>query len=210
MARCRPSGSPTRVGPLECSFCGVDGATSALVELRDKAYSQFHGYCCSPCEDLYVQFASGLTYTNRRGNRPWLVADPGTEHVLRAKPDPFGEVHAAIDGISSGITEVPPAAARIAALRLGVWGPQALVPCGSREEAVTAVSHMIAEDLQGCYAAARRYSSGRDHRRYTVSLFGNGCGVMLQQVTTEGDWLRQYCFPFDTDHAVHLYMNYDR
>lgn len=195
-----------------CSFCGKGDGGSRLTELCDTAYGKPHGYYCGSCEELYFQLESRLTYTRAPGHRPWLVPDSGTEHVVKAASDPFDAVHAVVGGLEEGIMEVPRAAARIAALRLGLYGAGKVTSCDSRAEAIAEVSRTIAEGLAKHHELLQEYFEGRDYSVHTVSLFGRGCGVLLQRVTTEGSsgWSEQSCFLFDTDHSIHRYTSYER
>ncbi|WBB62337.1 hypothetical protein O7599_07345 [Streptomyces sp. WMMC500] len=129
---------------------------------------------------------------------------------MKATHDPFGAVHAVVDGLEGGIAAIPRAAARIAALKIGVYGAAEPTPHDSRDEAVAEVSRMIAEDLAAHHETLKTHLNGREYSVHTLSLYGEGCGVLLQQVTTEGDWLRQFCFLIDTDHSIHPYRSYDR
>lgn len=96
-------------------------------------------------------------------------------------------------------------------MKLGVWGAGKVTPCASLAEALAEVSRTIAEDLAKHYEQLQEYFEGRDYSVRTVSLFGRGCGVLLQRVTrTEGSWIEQHCFLFDTDHSIHRYTSYDR
>jgi hypothetical protein len=201
---------PAGGSQCECGFCGKSGAESPLTELRDACYHCLHGYCCDSCEESYFRLESRLTYAPTRG-RPWLVPDPGTERVVK----PFDAVHAVVGGLENEIENISRAAAMIAALRLGLgWEPDAhpakLAPCDSRQEAVAAISRMIADYLAKHHEKIEKYLDGRDSSVFTVALFGDGCGVLLQQVTTVGNWLQQDCFLIDTEHTVHHYTYWER
>ncbi len=95
-------------------------------------------------------------------------------------------------------------------MKIGVYGATEPTPYDSRDEAVAEVSPMIAEILAAHHATLKEHLNGREYGVHTLSLYGEGCGVLLREVTTEGDWLRQYCFPIDTDHSIHDYWSYDR
>ncbi|MGI5214408.1 hypothetical protein [Plantactinospora sp. CA-290183] len=204
--RRRSAAEKAETGPRTCVFCGADGVR----RLSDTAYGAPHGYYCRSCEESYFQLISRFRHVETPGHRPWLAPDAGTERPLSAASEPFDAVHAVVDELVAGIGEVPPAAARIAALRLGVYGAEIIHSGGSRAAAVEAVSTAIADDLAEHHEELQEYFGGRDYRSCAVALFGAGSGILFQQVTTDGDWLRQYCFLIDTGHAVHRYASYDR
>ena len=153
--------------------------------------------------ESYASFKSRLRYLSDAGHRPWLVADHGTEHVVAATPVPFNAVHALLCGMEDRIRVLPPPTGRKAAKKLGVYEPMEPTLCGNRGAAVEAVSRSISEELA-------RQEDNRDHVVHTVSLFGDGSGILFQRVGTDGRWLEQQCFLIDTHHSVHVYFNYDR
>jgi hypothetical protein len=200
---------PADITPGECTLCLRTYDPQDLSELRDKAYRKLYGYYCDSCEKLHGELQPRFRYVDKPGNRPWLVSDPGTERRVKASPSPLDAVVAVIDELAPGISEVAPPAARITALRRGVYGAQRTIACQSREEAARSVSGLIAHVLAVEYQNIKKYKLG--HSALTVALFGGGAGVLLQEVTTTyGDWLKQTCYLMDTDHRVHPYMYWHR
>ena len=203
--------TPKPDAPLGCRFCGASGFGVTFHALRDSAYEEPRGHCCEPCHSTYPQLAARLQFRNAPGHRPWLLPDSGTQHPVRAKAHSLKAVEAIVERLAGALREdVPPAAAALTALRVGVWGPEEEIPCASHQEARKAVSLAIADLLDRHHEKVKKYLGPPDYAVHSVAAFGAGAGVLYQAVTTSGDWLEQTCFLIDRAHTVHRYTNYDR
>jgi hypothetical protein len=194
--------------PRRCAFCEKAGDAWSLTELRD-GDDVLTGYSCQGCEKRYAAFEARLTHLDSPGPAPapWLASDVGTAHVVLATPGPFNAVHTVIDGLRSRIQDVPRATARIAAARLGVQRSPEAIRCESREEAIAVVSALIAEELADHYESIKRFNEGRDWLVHSVSLFGEGHGVLLSRMAANGERLGQRCFLIEFDHSVHDFVS---
>ncbi len=191
------------VAPLRCDFCELAGDPSSFRESRNAA-GRPNGYACAGCEKRWDAFAARLTRRREPGRPPWLAGDAGTEHLVATGADPGNAVLAVVDGLSGGIEDLPRATARIAASRLDVYGGTNVGRCGSRAEAVAAVAGAIAGELARHHRSLQEFMAGEEWVTYTVSLFGEGAGVLLSRTGLDGDHLAQYCFLTEFDHSVHL------
>ena len=203
--------APEERAPEVCVFCGAHGPGAALIELTDYAYSKPHGLCCARCRDAFARFEERVRHLTRAGHSPWILPDGDTARPLSSGPDQLGAVRAALGGLEGRFHCVPRAAARIAALRLGVYAAEADEPAvASKAEAVGSVARAVARNLARNHEELVKYHGGKEYRAYSVALFGDGRGVLFQETGTDGSWLRQHCFLVDSDFGVHRYRFYDR
>ncbi|WP_049565644.1 hypothetical protein [Streptomyces sp. SBT349] len=193
------------LAPRTCDYCGQAGEPAGFTEFRT-AWDGSTGVACEACEKRYAAFASRLTHASRPGLSPWLEPDPGTAHLVMAGPDPFNGVHAVVEGFRHRVQDVSRATARVVTARLRVRRGGSPVPRDSREEALTTVSGMIAAELGRHHASVEEFMDGREWVVYSVSLFGEGHGVLLSRTSSDGEWLAQYCFLIEFDHSVHPYI----
>ncbi|MEO3754172.1 hypothetical protein [Streptomyces sp. B6B3] len=204
-----PTSGAERVAerPLRCDFCELAGDPSSFRESLD-AVGRPRGYACAGCEKRYAAFAARLARDPAAGRPGWLGADAGTEHLVAAGEASGNAVLAVVEGLADRIETLPRATARIAASRLDVYGGANVARCDALPEAVAAVSGAIAGELARHHRSLREFMAGREWVTYTVSLFGEGAGVLLSRTGRDGDRLAQYCFLVEFDHSVHLCVNW--
>lgn len=147
-------------------------------------------------------FDERLRFVTKPRHRPWLVPDPGTEHVVGSAED----VSTAVGTLGQGLRTISGAEARAAARRHALYNPPDPSPCGTQEAALTLVGSAIADmmDRNRAYEIPELPA-----RTYTVSRYGDGSGILLQQ-DIESLWSQEDCFLIDEDHAVHHYIAWDR
>jgi hypothetical protein len=139
----------------------------------------------------------------------FLLPDPMTAQPVVIGPFPVRAVRWLIGRLESRIDEIPPAAARIAALTQGMYGVVDPIACRSREEVCAMLSRLIAGEVGKHFAAIREYG-GEEYAVYTFSLIGEGAGFLLQEETTAGELIEQNCYLIDTDNSLHCYMHWQR
>ncbi|SDE51892.1 hypothetical protein [Glycomyces harbinensis] len=205
-----------------CDFCGRSEGDFQPVRV-----SQFRppsNWYCESCKALYDGLEARWAYERLPGNRPWLLLDPGTERTVGLSQDPYPSVEAAVNDIHSGLIDVEPVTARIAAVKLSVFAEPDPLPHTSRQVALASVSRVIADALFRDYEyhredRERRRRWGRKARSLvgswddsvrTVALFGAGSGIMYQRAGDDGRWLSEESFLIDTRHAVHRYTYWSR
>jgi len=172
-------------------------------------------------------FERRLTFVTEPGSRPWLVADPGSEHVVVSDD----QVSHAVDSLAVDLGTIRGGDARTAADQHGVFEPADPVWCGTREVALAYVCQEIAdivrpieptsdlskwswwEKLVRCrdWLRAKRLAGRPSSFNYTVALFGEGAGILVQ--TTSVGWPYRFgenCFVLDEDCAVHHFIAWSR
>ncbi|RCV55894.1 hypothetical protein [Marinitenerispora sediminis] len=120
--------------------------------------------------------------------------------------EPVEAVQTTVRRLAANTRGIPLPVSWIVTWRAGVYRAQSPTRCGSWEEAVAEVSRSIARDVARRHAIVLEY--GVQANVPTVSLFGDGNGILYQRIGADGRWLEQTCFLISRRYSVQCYLPY--
>lgn len=150
-----------------------------------------------PVSDWWI-LASPLHTTSTLRYGTWLLPDDDSERIIEVVGEPYDQVNALVSDLAEQVAVFSAWALKLFAKHHSVFEPNPLEPCASRNDVVARISQAIAREVARDYEPESTPSS-----RWSVSRFGSGRGIMMQEtLSSSAIMYQQHCFMISRNHRL--------